>query len=95
MHTFSALDFAANSCNFLPCSFFLSDPYFTSHLAPLDALRNEHDGLLLRPFLEPMVDAMVVSRAVGVVGTEGSTFSQFVEDVLWRVYHGMDIASRG
>ena len=78
-----------------PCTFFLSDPSFATSLAPLDRLRNPLDGLRLRPFLEPIVDAMVVAHGDRVVGTEGSTFSHFVQDVLWRVYRGLDVVSKG
>ena len=61
----------------------------------LDALINPRDKRSLRPFLEPFLDAMVVSHAWGVAGTDGSTFSRFVEDVLWRRYHGWEIVQRG
>ena len=64
-------------------------------MAPLGPLASARDGVLLKPFLEPLLDAMVVAHAVRVVGTEGSTFSRFVEDVLWRVYHGLDVVSKG
>jgi len=37
----------------------------------------------------------VVGKAWEVVGTEGSTFSRFVQDVLWRTYHGWEIVQRG
>ncbi|KAI0698096.1 hypothetical protein BC835DRAFT_688622 [Cytidiella melzeri] len=76
-----------------PCSFFLSD--FPEPTATLDGLQNSLDGLFLKPFLLPFVDASVVARAESVVGTEGSTYSRFVEDVLWRTSHGYDIVQKG
>ncbi|OBZ71038.1 hypothetical protein A0H81_09269 [Grifola frondosa] len=76
-----------------PCTFFLAD--FSAHTRALDALLNGIDGVTLAPFLLPFLDAMVVGRAWEVVGTEGSTFSAFVQDVLWRTYHGWDIVQRG
>jgi hypothetical protein len=76
-----------------PCIFFLSD--FEAHTAPLNSLRNGHDGVYMRDFLIPILDAMVVGKAWEVVGTEGSTFSRFVQDVLWRTYHGWEIVQRG
>jgi hypothetical protein len=76
-----------------PCTFFLSDfPHLTSSL---DRLRNDDDGVMLKGFLLPFLDAMVVGKAWAAVGTEGSTFSRFVLDVLWRTYHGRDILQRG
>ena len=77
-----------------PCTFFLSDfPHLT---ASLDELRNEEDdGVMLKGYLLPFLDAMVVGKAWAAVGTEGSTFSRFVLDVLWRTYHGRDIVQRG
>jgi hypothetical protein len=76
-----------------PCTFFLGD--FSSHLTTLNRLRNKYDGVTLKPFLESFIDAMVVGKAWAAVGTEGSTFSRFVEDMLWRTYHGFDILERG
>ena len=76
-----------------PCAFFLED--FAEQTRPLDALRSEVDGVPLGPFLRPFVEAMVAGQAWQVVGTEGSTFSGFVMDVLWRKYHGFQIVQRG
>ena len=76
-----------------PCSFFLED--FPDHTRPLGALRSETDGVPLGRFLMPFLDAMVVGQAWQVVGTEQSTFSAFVTDVLWRRYHGFEIVQRG
>jgi hypothetical protein len=42
---------------------------------------------MLGDFLLPFVDAMVVANASAFVGTEESTFSQFIQDVLWGKYH--------
>ncbi|RDX41784.1 hypothetical protein OH76DRAFT_1363898 [Lentinus brumalis] len=76
-----------------PCSFFLDD--FPEPTRSLGALRSEADGVPLGRFLMPFVDAMVVGQAWQVVGTEQSTFSTFVTDVLWRTYHGFEIVQRG
>jgi len=73
-----------------PCTFFLSD--FPSQTALLH-LRNSYDGVQMRKFLIPFLDAMVVGKAREVVGTKRSTYSRFVQDVfgepimdgrLWR-----------
>ncbi|KAJ7124975.1 hypothetical protein C8R44DRAFT_668907 [Mycena epipterygia] len=76
-----------------PCTFFLSD--FGVHSQRLNSLHNEYDGTAMKPFLLPLLDAMVVGRAWRVAGTDGSTFSRFIQDVLWRRYHGLDIVERG
>ncbi|TBU61567.1 hypothetical protein BD310DRAFT_920276 [Dichomitus squalens] len=76
-----------------PCSFFLED--FAEQTRPLDALRSEVDGVPLGSFLMPFVEAMVAGQAWQVIGTESSTFSAFVTDVLWRRYHGFQIVQRG
>ena len=76
-----------------PCSFFLE--HFEEHTRPLLELRNEADGVALGGFLMPFLDAMVAGHGWEVVGTEQSTFSAFVCDVLWRRYHGYDIVQRG
>ncbi|KZP19681.1 hypothetical protein FIBSPDRAFT_862381, partial [Athelia psychrophila] len=71
-----------------PCTFFLSD--FSALTAPLGG----GDGWE-RQFGLPFLDALVAARAWAVVGTAGSTFSRFVEDVLWRVEWGWEIVQRG
>jgi hypothetical protein len=76
-----------------PCTFFLSD--FAAHTVALGKLQNGYDGVMLKDFLLPFLDAMIVGKAWKVVGTEGSTFSRFVQDVLWRTYHDLDIVQRG
>ncbi|PCH40592.1 hypothetical protein WOLCODRAFT_143158 [Wolfiporia cocos MD-104 SS10] len=76
-----------------PCTFFLAD--FADHTAALDRLESGYDGVKLKPFLMPFLDAMIAARAWQVVGTEQSTFSAFVQDVLWRTYHGFEIVQRG
>lgn len=77
-----------------PCTFFLSDFSILTD-DDMGDLRNEFDGVQLQPFLVPFLDAMVVANAWRVAGTAGSTFSRFVEDVLWRSYHGIEIVQRG
>jgi len=68
-----------------PCIFFLKD--FAAETQPLEELTSPYDGVDLRHFALPFIDALVLGRALKVVGTEGSTFSQFAEDVLWTSYH--------
>lgn len=90
-HTHPSLDRFRTA---FPCTFFLDD-FANVSLAHLDGLRNPYDNLPLRPFLEPMVDAVIVSRVEVFVGTAKSTFSQFVADVLARVWRGEEIVERG
>ena len=76
-----------------PCTFFLSD--FPEELAELERLKSGYDGLMLGSFIVAFLDGIVAGNAERVVGTDGSTFSQFVLDVLWRRYHGWEIVQRG
>ncbi|KAL1715867.1 hypothetical protein EV715DRAFT_255803 [Schizophyllum commune] len=76
-----------------PCTHLLGD--YDKELAGLRRLKNGYDGLAMEPFLLPFLDAMVVGQAKVAVGTEGSTFSRFILDVLWRVNHGLEIEQRG
>jgi hypothetical protein len=76
-----------------PCTFYLSD--FPADIAPLERLKNADDGIMLSDFLLSFVDAMVVAHASTFVGTEKSTFSRFIQDVLWRTYHDKVIVQRG
>lgn len=76
-----------------PCMFFLHD--FPVQMSVLNRCMNPDDGAQLLPFLMSVLDAMVLGRAQEVVGTEGSTFSTFVENILWRKYHGREIVQRG
>ncbi|KAH7928307.1 hypothetical protein BV22DRAFT_1192871 [Leucogyrophana mollusca] len=82
-----------------PCTFFLGDfdGRAGAALGVLRTLTNAYDSTPLFPFLRPLVDALVVAGAREVVGTEGSTFSTFVADVLWRVGKGSEweIVERG
>lgn len=76
-----------------PCTYFLGD--FSHHTKRLDVLRNGIDGLELKEFLLPFIDAMVAGHAASFAGTPGSTYSGFIEDVLWPTYHGQRIGQRG
>jgi hypothetical protein len=76
-----------------PCVLFISD--FQVQLEPLSKIKNKNDGLRLARFVLPFLDAMIVGHASAIVTTEGSTFSRYVEDVLWRVNHGGNIVQRG
>ncbi|KAG8812743.1 hypothetical protein FRC17_001846 [Serendipita sp. 399] len=75
-----------------PCILFLSD--FGTVLEGLQAFRNPLDNSPLERFLLPFVDAMVVSQAAAIVGTPESTFSRYIEEVLWPLNHGRDIGSK-
>ncbi|KAF8297743.1 hypothetical protein DL93DRAFT_2127556 [Clavulina sp. PMI_390] len=76
----------------IPCIFFLSD--FTPQLHMLEAVKNEDDGLPLKPFLLPFIDSMVAAMVNRVIGTPHSTFSRFTVDVMNRRYHGLPIIER-
>jgi hypothetical protein len=64
-----------------PCILFLED--FPIEIEPLNQLSSPIDDVNLGSFLKPFVDALVVSKAIKFVGTEGSTFSKFIEDILY------------
>ena len=76
-----------------PCVSFLGD--FPREVEQTAAVRDPISGVEIGNMLVPFLDAMVVSRAARVVGTPHSTFSWYVQDVLWRVNHGLDIEERG
>ena len=76
-----------------PCAFSLAS--FEAEMGHLEGMRNGYDGVRLGGYVAPIVDAMVMGKAWAVVGTEGSTFSRYVEDVLWREWHGWEIVERG
>ncbi|KAJ4483670.1 hypothetical protein J3R30DRAFT_3450660 [Lentinula aciculospora] len=76
-----------------PCAFHLGD--FLGHLDTLDHLENLYDGLKLKPFLIPFLDAMIAGKSSRAIGTPGSTFSTYVTDVLWPKYHHLEISERG
>lgn len=64
-----------------PCIFFLKD--FAQEMGLLEKIRSPYDNVNLVPFLLPFVDALVVGKATKFVGTEGSTFSKFIDEILW------------
>ena len=76
-----------------PCVLSLGD--FPQEVEPIAGIRDPISGMEIGNVLVPFLDAMVVSRAARVVGTPHSTFSWYVQDVLWRVNHGLDIGERG
>ncbi|KAJ3880022.1 hypothetical protein F5051DRAFT_400866 [Lentinula edodes] len=76
-----------------PCTFHLGD--FLGHIDTLDHLENLYDGLKLKPFLIPFLDAIIVGMASRAMGTSGSTFSTYITDVLWPKYHNLAISERG
>ena len=75
-----------------PCVFFLGD--FPHELEPITSIRDPIGGVEIGSMLVPFLDAMVVARAARVVGTPHSTFSWYVQDVLWRLNHGLEIEER-
>ena len=75
-----------------PCVFFLGD--FPQELEPIAGIRDPVSGMEIGNMLVPFLDAMVVARAARVVGTPHSTFSWYVQDVLWKVNRGLDIKER-
>ncbi|KJA20793.1 hypothetical protein HYPSUDRAFT_68331 [Hypholoma sublateritium FD-334 SS-4] len=64
-----------------PCMFFLGD--FRPQLRPLQDLQSTYDSVNMYEFSLPFVDALVAGKALRIVGTDGSTFSKFVGDILW------------
>ncbi|KAF8466811.1 hypothetical protein DFH94DRAFT_676235 [Russula ochroleuca] len=78
-----------------PCTILLRDLAEVPEVRMLDRLVSADDGVRLGPFLAPLLDAAIVARAWAVVGTEGSTFSRYVEDLLWRREHEHQIVERG
>lgn len=76
-----------------PCSFVLAD--FADEISPLYRMKSGYDGLMMHGYLLPFLDAIVAGKAHRLEGTDGSTFSQFVKDILWRKYHDWEIVQRG
>ena len=78
-----------------PCMVLLRDLAEIPEVRMLDRLVSADDGVRLGPFLAPLLEAAIVARGWAVVGTEGSTFSTYVEELLWRWEHGHPIVERG
>lgn len=67
------------------CIFFASDfPWAGRELAHIV---NPLDKSPMGQFFLPFLDALVTSRGAAVVGTPESTFSRYIEDILWPQYH--------
>jgi hypothetical protein len=77
-----------------PCMVLLRD-LVVPEVRALGRLVSAEDGVRLGPFLVPLLEAAIAARAWVVVGTEGSTFSAYVEDLLWQREHGRPIVQRG
>ncbi|KAI9430443.1 hypothetical protein H4582DRAFT_1824133 [Lactarius indigo] len=77
-----------------PCLVLMRD-LVVPEVRALGRLVSAEDGVRLGPFLVPMLEAAIAARAWAVVGTEGSTFSTYVEDLLWQREHGRQIVERG
>ena len=77
-----------------PCMVLLRD-LVVPEVRALERLVNAKDGVRLGPFLVPLLEAAIAAQAWAVVGTEGSTFSAYVEDLLWQREHGRPIVQRG
>ncbi|KIM33444.1 hypothetical protein M408DRAFT_309739 [Serendipita vermifera MAFF 305830] len=68
-----------------PCLYFISDfPQVKSELAQIV---NPLDHTPMERFFLPFLDALVASRSATVIGTPESTFSKYIEDVLWPRFH--------
>jgi len=67
---------------------------FPQELEPIAGIRDPMSGMEIGNMLVPFLDEMVVARAARVVGTPHSTFSWYVQDVLWRANRGLDIKER-
>jgi hypothetical protein len=78
-----------------PCLVLLRDLMVVPEVWALERLVSAEDGVRLGPFLVPLLEAAIAARAWAVVGTEGSTFSAYVEDLLWQREHGRQIVQRG
>ena len=78
-----------------PCIVLLRDLADIPEVRMLNGLVSAEDGVALGPFLAPLLSAAIAARGWGVVGTEGSTFSAYIEDLLWRREHGHQIVERG
>ena len=65
--------------NIFPCAHVLDD-FLDSvpQLKHIMSLRSKEEGVKLAKFLYPFLDAMIAARGVTVVGTHGSTFSNYV-----------------
>src|SRR6266702_846759 len=77
-----------------PCMVLLRD-LVVPEVRALGRLVSAEDGVRLGPFLVPLLEAAIAAQAWAVVGTEGSTFSAYVEDLLWQREHGRQIVQRG
>ncbi|KAH9958112.1 hypothetical protein BC827DRAFT_1221141 [Russula dissimulans] len=78
-----------------PCTISMRDVADLPEVRRLNRLVNAEDEVAFGSFLMPLLEASIVARAWAVVGTEGSTFSTYVEDMLWRREHGYEIVQRG
>ena len=78
-----------------PCTILMRDVADLPEVRRLNRLVSAEDEVAIGSFLMPLLEAAIVARAWAVVGTEGSTFSRYVEDMLWRREHGYDIVQRG
>ena len=78
-----------------PCTVLLRDLADVPEVHKLNRLVSAEEGVPLAPFLAPLLDAAIAARAWAVVGTEGSTFSTYVVDLLWQREHGRQIVQRG
>lgn len=68
-----------------PCLFFISD--FPQARAELAQVVNPLDDSPMERFLLPFLDSMVAAHSAAFIGTPESTFSKYIEDVLWPRYH--------
>jgi hypothetical protein len=78
-----------------PCLILLRDLAEIPEVQMLERLASADDGVHLGSFLAPLLDAAIVARGWAVVGTEGSTFSTYVEELLWQLEHERQMVERG
>ncbi|PVG04184.1 hypothetical protein CPB86DRAFT_842861 [Serendipita vermifera] len=71
-----------------PCVWFISD--FPHILGKMKEIVNPLDKTPMATFLAPFIDALVAARGASFIGTPESTFSRYIEEVLWPQVHGMN-----
>ncbi|PLW17276.1 hypothetical protein PCASD_18356 [Puccinia coronata f. sp. avenae] len=82
-----------------PCTYLLNDFDLSSikdiRISPQDRQPRTSTDPALGKLMVPFLDALVAARAASFVGTPGSTFSDFVNNSLFRTYHNLSIIEFG
>jgi hypothetical protein len=68
-----------------PCVLFISD--FPHIIGRMKEIVNPLDDTPMATFLVPFIDALVAARGASFIGTPESTFSRYIEEVLWPQVH--------